>query len=156
MTEFSICSQLPISLLELWVESGITEIRRNNLSKRGVISSFMHGKCPRCREGKIFKSSVFNLLRFKETNSNCPVCGVKFESEPGFFWGAMYFSYALNVGVAVITGIVFFNIYDDPPLTPMILTVLGISVLFSPLVFRIARLLMMYIVAPYRKYMRGK
>lgn len=64
----------------------------------------------------------------------------------------MYFSYALNVGVAIITGVTFFSLYEDPPLGAMIGTVLGISVISSPLVFRLARLLMMYIAAPYRKY----
>ena len=64
----------------------------------------------------------------------------------------MYFSYALNVGLAIVVGVIFFRIYEDPPLGIMIGTVLGISAVASPLVFRLARLLMMYIAAPYRKY----
>ena len=114
--------------------------------------SFVEARCPQCQEGRIFKHSVFNILKFKQANEHCPHCGVKFESEPGFFWGAMYFSYALNVGLAICAGIIFFNIYEDPPLTPMALTVLGVSVVLSPFVFRLARLLMMYLVAPYRHY----
>lgn len=119
---------------------------------RSAHSSFVQGRCPQCREGKIFKTSVFNILKFKQTHENCPVCKVKFESEPGFFWGAMYFSYALNVGLAIIVGVIFFNSYEDPPLGLMIGTVLGISAVASPLVFRVARLLMMYIASPYRRY----
>ncbi|MBR9859469.1 DUF983 domain-containing protein [bacterium] len=125
------------------------------MSTPSALSSFLKGKCPQCREGNIFKTSVFNIRRFKETHEHCPVCHVRFESEPGFFWGAMYFSYALNVGVAIVTGVIFFSLNDDPPLGAMIGTVLGISVFFSPLVFRLARLLMMYIAAPYRKYKKG-
>jgi hypothetical protein len=30
-------------------------------------------------------------------NSSCPSCGVAFEKEPGYFVGAMYFSYFLSV-----------------------------------------------------------
>ena len=30
-------------------------------------------------------------------NDPCPVCGLVFEREPGYFLGAMYFSYALAV-----------------------------------------------------------
>ena len=122
------------------------------MAKPSVISAFMQGKCPQCRDGKIFKHSVFNFSKFKQTYERCPTCNVKYESEPGFFWGAMYFSYALNVGIAIITGIIFFNLYEDPPLGPMIFTVLGVSVVFSPLIFRLARLLMMYIASPYRRY----
>ena len=34
----------------------------------------------------------------------CPVCGLKFEREPGYFLGAMYFSYALSIppGLAIV------------------------------------------------------
>ena len=28
---------------------------------------------------------------------NCPVCGLQFEREPGYFLGAMYVSYGLSV-----------------------------------------------------------
>ena len=28
---------------------------------------------------------------------NCPVCGLKFQREPGYFVGAMYFSYLLSI-----------------------------------------------------------
>lgn len=28
-------------------------------------------------------------------NQRCPACGLKFEREPGYFLGAMYFSYAI-------------------------------------------------------------
>lgn len=42
-------------------------------------------------------------------NVNCPVCGLVFEREAGYFLGAMYFSYALAVIVAapmVVLGVV--------------------------------------------------
>jgi hypothetical protein len=30
-------------------------------------------------------------------NPVCPVCGLRFEREPGYFLGAMYFSYFLSI-----------------------------------------------------------
>lgn len=33
-----------------------------------------------------------------EMNATCPVCGHRFEREPGFFQGAMYVSYGLGIG----------------------------------------------------------
>ena len=122
------------------------------MAHRSAFTSFMSGRCPQCRQGKVFKSSVFNLMKFRQAHEHCPSCGVKFESEPGFFWGAMYFSYALNVGLAIIMGIIFFKLYEDPPLGLMVGTVLAVSAIASPFVFRLARMLMMYIAAPYRKY----
>jgi hypothetical protein len=31
------------------------------------------------------------------TNERCPECNLKFEREPGYFLGAMYFSYMLSI-----------------------------------------------------------
>jgi len=33
-------------------------------------------------------------------NRTCPVCDIAFEREPGYFLGAMYFSYAMAVAAA--------------------------------------------------------
>jgi uncharacterized protein (DUF983 family) len=60
--------------------------------------------CPRCRTGKIFRSSIF--AGFPKMHECCPVCGLKFEREPGYFLGAMYISYGLAlftiVGLSVL------------------------------------------------------
>jgi len=34
----------------------------------------------------------------------CPVCGLKFDREPGYFLGAMYFSYVISIppGLAIV------------------------------------------------------
>ena len=34
-------------------------------------------------------------------NERCPTCGYRFERGPGYFTGAMYFSYALGIPVLV-------------------------------------------------------
>ena len=47
-------------------------------------------RCPRCRRGRIFHA----LLAM---NRECPVCGLVFEREPGYFTGAMYASYFLGM-----------------------------------------------------------
>ena len=49
--------------------------------------------CPRCRAGRIFRSSIFR--GFPKMHECCPVCGLKFEREEGYFLGAMYISYGL-------------------------------------------------------------
>ena len=56
-------------------------------------------RCPRCLEGKVWRS-------FLTMYERCPVCGLVFEREPGYFTGAMVVSYALAVptfGLIVIT-----------------------------------------------------
>src|SRR5271155_4411203 len=58
--------------------------------RRSWFIALLKLRCPRCREGRMFKSLV-------RMNDPCPVCGLVFEREPGYFLGAMYVSYALAV-----------------------------------------------------------
>lgn len=47
-------------------------------------------RCPRCLEGNVWRS-------FMTMNERCPVCGLAFEREPGYFTGAMVVSYMIAV-----------------------------------------------------------
>ena len=52
-------------------------------------------RCPRCRKGPIFEKLVSR--RGMATRTLCPVCGLKFEREEGYFLGAMYASYGFGL-----------------------------------------------------------
>lgn len=104
-------------------------------------------RCPRCREGKMFAHPAFHP-KFSMMNKRCPVCHIQFEIEPGFFWGAMYFSYALNVaemlGLAIATNIVF----NDPGPWTYVGVLMAAILLLMPLNFRYARVLMLHWISP--------
>jgi len=77
-------------------------------------------------------------------NDPCPVCGLVFEREPGYFFGAMYFSYAIAV---VILFPVFFLLQWLLPdwLAPYAVFVTMLLYLFLvPTVFRYSRVLWIY------------
>ena len=59
-------------------------------------------RCPRCGAGRIFNATW-------SMNEYCPQCGLQFgRGEPGYFTGAMYFSYALAIPlIALITLIAY-------------------------------------------------
>lgn len=59
------------------------------------ISAIWRQRCPRCREGGIFPQPLWRAPL--KTYDRCPVCGLKYEREPGYFLGAIYFSYALSI-----------------------------------------------------------
>jgi hypothetical protein len=40
-------------------------------------------------------------------HERCPVCGLRFEREPGYFLGAMYISYALGVVTIALLAFAF-------------------------------------------------
>lgn len=115
--------------------------QNNHTSK---FSAIINQKCPRCRKGPLF---VHPALSFKFTKmyENCPVCGLKYEVEPGFFWGAMYISYAFTVTIGIISGIVIYNLLNDPDVI-VYLGIIGlILVLLSPFVFRFSRVIMLHL-----------
>ena len=71
------------------------------MQKESKSGALLAGKCPRCRQGKMFPYPAYDLKRFAKMNEDCPVCGLHFEREPGFFVGAMYVNYALAVALFV-------------------------------------------------------
>lgn len=80
-------------------------------STRGYLSSSLGCRCPRCREGKLFKNPVsFSFKKTMEMNKNCPVCGQATEIEVGFYYGTSYVSYALTVAISVATLVAWYVI----------------------------------------------
>jgi uncharacterized protein (DUF983 family) len=75
-----------------------------NKTNRGYLASALGCRCPRCREGKLFKNPVsINLKKNMEMNKNCLVCGQATEIEVGFYYGTSYVSYVLTVALSVAT-----------------------------------------------------
>jgi uncharacterized protein (DUF983 family) len=105
------------------------------------IYSIFKNKCPKCNKGNVFTvNNAYNLKQFYKMEEECSCCGIRYEKEPGFFYGAMYVSYALMVGWFVITwAIDSFFIHSK---TLQYVTFVMVSViLLMPLTFRISRLL---------------
>lgn len=72
------------------------------ISRRGYLSSTLGCRCPRCREGKLFKNPLaIGLKRNMEMNKECLVCGQPSEIETGFYYGTGYVSYALAIAITV-------------------------------------------------------
>lgn len=113
--------------------------------------AFLSGRCPKCQTGPVFQTSFLNS-KFQKVNDSCSHCGTKFSPEPGFFWGAMYFSYALVVGWCIVTASVFYQIYEEPPLFLTSGIIIGTTLLLLPVIARLSRLLLIYLIAPYRQF----
>ena len=115
----------------------------DNLKRAGVLP-FLMAKCPRCGKGQVFSHSILST-KFSDTYECCPKCKLNYEPETGFFFGAMYWSYAMIVG-GIITGSVILSLlgYFDYALyvLPLLLVV------SLPVIFRYSRLLMLYVVYP--------
>ena len=71
------------------------------IGKGTKLYSIFRMKCPRCQEGDFYLSHPYDLKHVGEVLDHCPVCELKYSREPGFFYGAMYVSYALGVALFV-------------------------------------------------------
>ncbi|WP_230680109.1 DUF983 domain-containing protein [Pontibacter rufus] len=114
------------------------------MSNRSTVVAILQCRCPRCRQGEVFTHAAWNLRRFDHMYESCPVCGLYYEVEVGFFWGAMYISYGFSVGIVLVAGILLFYLANDPPMWVYLAVVTTIIVLSTPVLFRYARILMLY------------
>lgn len=116
------------------------------------LKSAIEGKCPRCRTGNMFAAP---LLSFKSQKmlERCPACDLKFEKEPGYFYVAMYVSYAMSVaelvtacvGTYLLTG----NL-ESPWL--YVIVALATTVLLAPFNNRYSRIILLYLMTPSFKF----
>ncbi|MBS3916023.1 MAG: DUF983 domain-containing protein [Bacteroidetes bacterium] len=112
---------------------------------RPKLISFFMCNCPRCGADKVFRYSPINLKHFTDTKDSCKNCGLDYNPEPGFFFGAMYWSYAILVAMIVTLSIVF-NVMDIFDYAIYAIPVFIIILL--PFIFRYSRMLMLYVVYP--------
>jgi uncharacterized protein (DUF983 family) len=107
----------------------------------GAFLAFCGERCPRCRKGKMFKYPMYRFDKLLDMHQHCQVCDLKFERETGFFYGAMYVSYAFAVAL-IVTEFILLNsilgIHDPNVWNAVILSSL---ILLLPVSFRYSRVL---------------
>lgn len=112
--------------------------------KTGKLYSIFFNKCPRCNKGKFWKSNnpYYNLfLNGGENHSHCLNCDLKFEIEPGFFYGAMYISYGLGIGIGSLILIISLAVFQMKNILLLSL-IIGTSILIlAPVNYFLSRLI---------------
>ncbi len=117
--------------------------------KGSKLYSILHGVCPRCQEGKVFRFAPYKNVDFSRMNDHCPVCNLKFEPEPDFYQGAMYVSYCISTGLFLALGVVLlFYLELDFVVTFSAIMLTGIGIL--PVVFQVSRLVWINLLVNYR------
>jgi uncharacterized protein (DUF983 family) len=98
-------------------------------------------KCPQCGKGELYgdagilpQKGMFNML------ANCSNCGLKYEKELGFFYGAMYISYGLNIGLFVIFTAAYYAFFENTfDWRWYIIFYVGFTFLLTKMIFRLSR-----------------
>lgn len=117
--------------------------------------SMIFFKCPRCHQGDLFKNqNPYSFRDFFDMPKYCDHCKLKYEPEPGFFYGAMYVSYSLSI---IITGLTWFVLtllgFDFWTVIWSAVSLLLISV---PVLFKISRAIWMNFFMHYDSEWKNK
>ncbi|MDX5338077.1 MAG: DUF983 domain-containing protein [Cyclobacteriaceae bacterium] len=117
-----------------------------------LIRSIFTCKCPKCRKGNLFVGNELSRPKqLFEMHKSCPVCSQSFEPEPGFYFGAMFISYAFNTALFILVWLIYANLTDDFSIA-ILLGIMGISaVIFLPLFYRWSRSIWIFIFVPFSR-----
>ena len=109
------------------------------LKKGSKLNSILTGSCPRCQnESMYLDKNPLHFSKLLKMNEKCSHCGLKYQIEPSFFYGAMYVSYGLNVALGVAAFITSYVIFDSSIKTAFI-SIIASNVVLFPFVLRWAR-----------------
>ena len=126
------------------LSSGIEIVKQ--MPKKSKLEVIAKGKCPRCHQGDMFAYGPFQYTKFLTMHEECPNCRLRYELEPGFFYGgAMYFSYAISVALFITIFVVLNVAFGNPPLYVYVTVVVVVNLLVFPLIFRYSRILYLHI-----------
>ena len=118
--------------------------------KTSKLHAIVYAKCPFCRRGDIFTGTMygFNIQRTKEI---CDHCGQRIEIEPGYFYAAMYVSYAMNVaemlGVSLLVYL-FVGGLADENFWYYLVSIFSTCLILSPFNYRYSRIILLHVLSP--------
>lgn len=84
------------------------------------------------------EKNPYKLQTLSQMHSNCPSCGLDLERETGFYYGAMYVSYAITVALSVSIAVAYYVLFQFELVKYLIINFCFILLLF-PLIYRISR-----------------
>lgn len=102
-------------------------------------------KCPTCYEGNLYSDpNPFHFKNLHVMPKQCDKCGQALNPEPGFYYGAMYVSYGLSVGLFL--AFFFFSqvVYELSGLT-FIISYTATLLLLFPYIFRYSRVIYIHL-----------
>jgi uncharacterized protein (DUF983 family) len=125
------------------------------MKKTPKLSAIIKGKCPQCRRGAIFTGNMYGF-NIQRTNYSCQHCAQRFEIEPGYFYAAMYVSYAMNMIEMISLGFATYYLsggrLDFDSLWLYVGVIFLGSLLLSPLNYRYSRVILLHWLSPKIKY----
>jgi uncharacterized protein (DUF983 family) len=97
--------------------------------------ALLRQRCPVCLQGPVFQGA-FGM------HSRCPVCGVKYERETGYFLNSMFIAYTAGFFILIPTAVLLYFLNVD--LLVFSTVIILETVIIYPLLFRYSRLVWMH------------
>lgn len=107
------------------------------LDKPNWLKAIITMKCPNCRRGNVF----FAPLKMHE---DCPVCGIHYEREDGYFMMAVFVGYVMSFFVAVPV-VVILALTVRPSIWGYLIGAAIALAVGAPFIFHYARVVWMFI-----------
>jgi len=118
--------------------------------KGNPLRSIFSQKCPACQEGDFFvHSHGYRIKGMGDYHERCPKCQQRFSIEPGFYFGAAYVSYALNVALVVASCVAVYVLHPDPEPHHYVIALVSVILLLLPATFRLSRIIWATMFIPF-------
>ena len=109
------------------------------LKKGSKLNSILTGTCPKCQEERMYiDRNPYNLSKLYKMHDHCSRCGLHYQLEPSFFYGAMYVSYGLTVAIGVAVFIIA-KVYFGLELNQSFIAIIIALIITMPVTARLAR-----------------
>ena len=126
------------------------------LKKGSKLYSILTGTCPKCQnESMYLNGNPYAISETMKMHETCSHCGTRYKIEPNFFFGAMYVSYGLAVGIGMIAFAVCFMLLKMS-VGQSFVSILVILVLLMPLIARFSRNIYINMFMSYDKTLSSK
>ena len=114
---------------------------------KNLLTNIWKEHCPFCGKGQVFQPKK-HLFEVPKVHPNCPACGRDLIGEPGYFFGAMYVSYAIAVAIGIAIFFISKLLLNIESLDVIIGLIIAAIALTAYKNFKISRILWLTIFPP--------
>lgn len=109
-------------------------------NKGSKLYSILFLKCPKCHDSDLFiEKRIYKVAGYFDMPKSCPKCQQGLSLEPGFYYGAMYVSYATSIAWLTVIYFSLVIFYPEFSLEFYLITGLLSLICLSPYLFRLSR-----------------
>lgn len=124
----------------------------------GQLLNALKFKCARCGKGEMFVSkNPYKWGEMMTMHKHCSSCGMLYERESGFFFGAMYISYAINIALFVSATVGYYLFFDESVDWRWYISgYVVLTLLLTPVIFRLSRSIWLMLMTKYDPDKKGE